>query len=59
MPSSVRLTLSSSYLIGNLQIPRQTNTTDVEQLRLDLREAFDEFLARATAVMDRYLEKLQ
>ena len=46
----------------NPQIPPQSGVTDVERLRSDLREAFDDFIARATAVMDQYdqyLERLQ
>jgi hypothetical protein len=44
-----------------MQIPRQSDAMNisVEQLRLDLREVFDDFLARATAVMDQHLGKLQ
>jgi hypothetical protein len=42
-----------------MQVSRLPNAVDVEQLRLDLREVFDDFLERATAVMNSHLERLQ
>lgn len=42
---------------GIIQVTHKA-IVDVDQLRLDLREVFDEFLARANAVVDRHIERL-
>jgi len=38
---------------GIIQVTREASV-DVDRLRLELREVFDEFLARANTVLDRY-----
>jgi len=40
-----------------VQVTREV-VVNVDQLRLDLREVFEEFLARANAVVDRHIERL-
>lgn len=42
---------------GIIQVTRKVNV-DVDRLRLELREVFDEFLTRANNVLDRYLAGL-
>ena len=41
---------------GIIQIPQEV-VEELNQLRLDLRQAFDEFLARVDAVVDRHIER--
>lgn len=44
-----------THLTPNHQVTHKA-IVDVEQLRLDLKEVFGEFLARANAVVDRHIE---
>jgi len=39
-----------------IQVPHKV-VVDVDQLRLDLRKVFDEFIAQANAVVDRHIER--
>ena len=52
LPYALRCNVSHRII----QVTREV-IVDIDQLRLDLREVFDEFLVRANAVVDRHIKR--